>query len=473
MNTPVPSSTQQVSATLHRIAELDAPTSPVALRSVLAVADDAVAHAATLDAERATGRVRGPLHGVPVLVKDNIEALGLPCTAGSLALADHPPLADAPLVARLRAAGAVIVGATNLSEWANIRSAQSSSGWSAVGGLTKNPWSLDRSAGGSSSGSGAAVAAGLTRLAVGTETDGSIVCPASLNGVVGIKPTIGSVPAAQVVPISHSQDVPGPLAATVAEAATMLSVLADVPMLERSVARVTVDGLRIGIAEPWFTGHTATDALFHEVATRIGRLVGSLTTASVPATPAEVQGDEFTVLMCELLDDLTDYLGRRRVPNLRTLHDVIAFNDTHADVELAHFGQELFHMAAASGGTDTDTYRAARARAVAWARNDCFAPAFEHHDLLVSPTYAPAWVTDFATGHPSAGGNVTSPAAIAGYPIMSLPMGLVGGLPVGLAIVGPPRSEASMIALAQAIETELALVNDAAWGPTFTTLPAH
>lgn len=471
MNTPAPSSTELVRATLRRIDEIDAPHTATAVRSVLAVAADADAQAAALDRERSAGHERGLLHGIPVMVKDNIEAIGLPCTAGSLALAGHPATTDAPLVGRLRAAGAVIVAATNLSEWANIRSAQSSSGWSAVGGLTRNPWSLDRSAGGSSSGSGAAVAAGLTRFAVGTETDGSIVCPASLNGVVGIKPTLGSVPSERVIPISRSQDVPGPLARTVDDAELLLSVLADRPDLRAASRAIEVGGLRVGVAEAGFTGHHGTDALFQEVAARLGGLVGGLSNAPVPPTPTEVQGDEFTVLMCELLDDLADYLAHRRVPGIRTLRDVIAFNDANADVELQHFGQELFHAAAVSGGRAGGTHAPARARALDWAVQQCFGPAFVEHDLLVSPVYAPAWKTDFATGHPDAGGSVTSPAAIAGYPIMSVPMGLVDGLPVGLAIVGPPNSESSMIALARAVEAELALVHDPAWGPSFTTLP--
>jgi amidase len=456
---------------LHRIDELDAAHTATAVRSVLAVAPDAEEQASASDRDREGGLVRGPLHGVPVMVKDNIEAVGLPCTAGSLALAGHPPTTDAPLVTRLRDAGALIVAATNLSEWANIRSAQSSSGWSAVGGLTRNPWSLDRSAGGSSSGSGAAVAAGLTRFAVGTETDGSIVCPAALNGVVGIKPTTGSVPAAGVVPISHSQDVPGPMARTVDDAELLLSVLANRADLLRASRSVAVDGLHVGVAEVWFTGHAGTDGLFQNVASRIGRLVAGMSAAAVPPTPTDVQGDEFTVLMCELHDDLAAYLAHRRVPGINSLHDVIAFNEANADRELQHFGQELFHAAAATGGCAGGTHAPARARALDWAVHQCFKPAFEQHDLLISPVYAPAWKTDFATGHPSAGGDVTSPAAIAGYPIMSLPMGLVGGLPVGLAIVGPPNSEATMLALARAVEQELALVTDPAWGPTFTTLP--
>ena len=270
INAPT-TSLEQVRATLRRIDEIDARHTDTALCSVLAVAPDAEEQATVRDHERATGHQLGPLHGIPVMVKDNIEAVGLPCTAGSLALAGHPPTTDAPLVARLRAAGAVIAAATNLSEWANIRSAHSSSGWSAVGGLTKNPWSLDRSAGGSSSGSGAAVAVGLTRFAVGTETDGSIVCPASLNGVVGIKPTLGSVPATRVVPISHSQDVPGPLATTVDDAALLLSVLADQPDLLTRSRAVDVSRLRVGVAEAWLTGHPATDALFQQVAARIER----------------------------------------------------------------------------------------------------------------------------------------------------------------------------------------------------------
>src|ERR1039458_3172638 len=250
-------------ALLVRITAIDGPDTAVALRSVLAVAPDAMAAAAGADADRAKGAVRSALHGVPVVIKDNIEAIGLPGTAGATSLANRPVREDAPLVRRLRDAGMVVLAATNLSEWANLRSARSTSGWSAVGGLTTNPYRLDRSAGGSSSGSGAAVAAGLSPLSVGTETDGSITCPASLNGVVGLKPAVGTIPAAKVVPLSASQDSPGPMARSVADVAALYEVLAAVGGVQDRVA-AGCEGLRVGAAASVLTGHTRTDALFAE-----------------------------------------------------------------------------------------------------------------------------------------------------------------------------------------------------------------
>ena len=468
--TPTPgfTSSEQVEACLERIRTIDAPGTGVALRSVLAVDPSALEVAAARDAERAAGAVRGPLHGVPVLVKDNIEAVGLPGTAGSLALTGRPITGDAPLVERLRAAGAVVVGATNLSEWANIRSSNSSSGWSAVGGLTANPWALDRSPGGSSSGSGAAVAAAISRFAVGTETDGSIVCPASLNGVVGIKPTLGSVPTRGVVPIAHSQDVPGPLAATVDDAEVLLSVLAAQPDLPQRSAAVDPTALRVGVVDAWLTGHARTDTLFASLVPQIERLVGAMSSAAVPATPESVYGDEYTVLMHELRDDLDAYLAERPGNGPRSLAEVIAFNSANAEAELTLFGQELFELAVGTGGCAADDYRAARARALEWTSTACFGPAFAAHDVLIAPCYAPAWKTDFSFGHRPAGGKVTSPAAIAGLPILSIPMGLVDDLPVGLAMVGPAGGEHVLIALARVVERQLGLAGDPGWAPRFS-----
>ena len=291
---------------LGRVATLDAPGSPTALRSVLAVSESALSEARRCDQTDPVG----PLHGVPVLVKDNIEVAGLPSTAGATSLAGRLPAHDAPLVRRIREAGAVILGTANLSEWANIRSARSTSGWSAVGGLTGNPWALDRNAGGSSSGSGAALAAGLAPLAIGTETDGSITCPASLNGVAGIKPTVGSIPTEGVVPISASQDSPGPMARTVDEVALLLEVLTANPgFLDR--ARGGVAGLRVGVARTWRTGHPGTDELFDDVAGRLaaaGAVVHDVQ-AAVPTSSEEE--DELTVLLCELVDGLAAYLPTR------------------------------------------------------------------------------------------------------------------------------------------------------------------
>lgn len=443
---------------------IDRDGTEVSLRSIVALDDDA---------ERRTEAVSGndgPLAGVPVLVKDNIEAVGLPCTAGSLALASVPVVRDATLVARLRAAGAVVVGAANLSEWANIRSTRSSSGWSAVGGLTSNPWALDRSPGGSSAGSGAAVAAGIVPMAVGTETDGSIVCPAALNGVVGIKPPVGMVPTDGVVPVSSSQDAPGPIAVDVDTAEAMLAVLAGDANLPARSRAVDVSALRLGVARTWMTGHTATDAVFDDVARRIERRFAALASVDVPTTPDDVHQDEFTVLVHDLRTDLDSYLASR-VPSdsdaPRSLPEVVEFNRRNADRELALFGQELFEMAAECEGRRGADYAAVRARNLAWARETCLGPALSAAEMLLAPAYMPAWKTDFVLGHPNAGGAVTTPAAIAGFPIVCVPMGLVDGLPVGLALVGGPDGLAQLIAAARVIERELALVDDPQWRPTF------
>ena len=441
---------------LERIAAVDGPEG-VDLRAVLATSPDALEQAARLDAERAAGTVRSPLHGVPVLAKDNIEAVGLPATAGSLALQGRTVERDAPLVARMREAGLVVLGSTNLSEWANLRSSHSTSGWSGVRGLTGNPWALDRSAGGSSSGSGAALAAGYAPLAIGTETDGSIVCPASLNGVVGIKPTVGRVPAQHVVPISASQDSPGPMARSVRDAALLLDVLAGSTEHAHAVDRLDAAGLRVGAVAGWLTGHGPTDARYADVLERL-RAAGATV---VDVAPVEVPGaddDELTVLLCEFVDDLTAYLAGRPGEGVRSMADVVAFNRDHPE-ELAHFDQDFLELALATGGRASSDYAPARARCLHWAVDQVLAPALAHGvDLLVGPTYAPAWKSDLALGdNPSAGGAITSPAAIAGWPILCVPMGLADGLPVGLSLTGRPGTEPHLLAAGHLVETLLDL----------------
>lgn len=453
-------STELFEEFVEKVDRLDRPGTTVELRSVLAVDYDAIAKS---NVGESSGRL--------ILVKDNIEAVGLPTTAGSLALDGVPVRRDAVLVSRLRAAGLIVAGSTNLSEWANIRSTGSSSGWSAVGGLTANPWALDRSAGGSSSGSGAAVAAGLVDVAIGTETDGSITCPAALNGVVGIKPTVGSVPTAGVVPVSGSQDVPGPLARNVDLATDVLAVIAgDTDLVTRS-RHVDVGGLRVGVARAWLTGHAATDRVFEEVLALIEREVRELRDCAIPDTETAVHEDEFTVLVHELKSDLDAYLADR-VPfdagRPRSIAEVIAFNEREAGRELIHFGQDIFERASACSGRDSDDYRAARRRNVEWAQARCFGPAFAAFDVLIAPAYAPAWKTDFVLGHPDAGGKVTTPAAIAGLPIVTIPMGLVAGLPVGVCLVGPSASEDRLVAVARRLEGRLGLVDDPSWRPTFS-----
>lgn len=458
-------SRQLVEVLLQRRAALDVAGTAVELRSILAVASDVTEQAALRDAERAQGAALGPLHGIPVLVKDNIEAVGLPCTAGSLALIDSPVSEDAPVVARLRAAGAIIMGATNLSEWANMRSPHSTSGWSAVGGLVANPWALDRSAGGSSSGSGAALAAGLAPLALGTETDGSIVCPAALNGVVGLKPTVGLLPAAGIVPISHSQDTAGPMARNVADLRLLWEVLSGT-----AAAPLDSRPLRIAGVPAWRSGQPATDALFDAVLAQLreANVFAAVGSVEVPVIPHAIDDDEYTVLLAELHDDLATHLQRRQPSSgVRTLADVITFNAAHADTELALFGQEHFERAVARGGVDADAL-AARERGVQWARHDCLDPALSAWDVLLAPAYVPAWKHDFVLGHPAIGGAVTSPAAIAGYPVLNVPMGLVHGLPVGLALVAGPGGESTLLAAGAAIERTLGIDGAGAWRPSFT-----
>jgi amidase len=440
------SSSELLDVLLERVATLDFPGSSVALGSIAAVSADAREVASERDDEHARGESRGALHGVPVVVKDNIEAVGLPGAAGSTALVGRP-VRDATLVTRLRDAGAVVFASTNLSQWANLRSRRSSSGYSATGGLVANPWALDRSAGGSSSGSGAALAAGLTPLAVGTETDGSIVCPSSVNGVVGLKPTVGQVPTSHVVPISASQDSPGPMARSVADVALFYSVLAA-----RSPV-ATPQRPSVAFATNWLTGHPLTDA-------HIERVVGWLEESGAAvvrrelAEPATAQyDDELAVMVAELSDDLTAYLKDRPGEGVHSLADVIAYEDAHADVEQRYFGHDLFTMALASGGRAGPAYAEARRRNLEWAISTCLTPGLDGVDALVAPGYGPAWKSDLIVGgHPGPASVATMAPAIAGWPILSVPAGLVQGLPVGLAIIGRPDSEFTLLDIARRVE---------------------
>lgn len=437
-----------VTTLLRRVDDLDAPGSPTALRSVLAVSERALDEARASDRRRSGAASPGrPLEGIPILVKDNIEVVGLPSTAGSTSLLGRPPTSDAPLVARLRESGAIVVGSTNLSQWANIRSPRSSGGWSAVGGLTGNPWALDRNAGGSSSGSGAALAAGLAPLAIGTETDGSITCPCSLNGVSGIKPAVGAVPTAGVIPIAPSQDSPGPMARTVAGVTTLFEVLTG-----RRLDPLTGD-LRVAVSRSWRTGHPETDQCFDEAVEAL-RARG-LTTAEVdtPHPTGEARDDEMTVLLCELKDAMDSYLPTRGPGGPQSLLEVVAHEDAYAEVELEWFGHELLERAVATGGCDNDTYRQARRRNLEWALGTVLEPALSDADVLVTPYMGPAWKSDLVLGgHPAVATPATMAPAIAGWPIGCFPMGLAGGLPVGLAVIGRTGSEAAVLAAGAIVE---------------------
>lgn len=430
----------------HRIAAVD--DAPDGTHAVLALAADIQ--------EQAAHVMDGPLHGLPVLIKDNIEAVGLPATAGSLALAGRIVQQDAPLVARLRRAGAIVLGSTNLSEWANMRSPMSSSGWSAVGGLTRNPWDHQRSAGGSSSGSGAALAAGLAPLAVGTETDGSIVCPAALNGVVGIKPTVGAVSTRGVVPISASQDAPGPMARSVADTALLLDVLTG---LDTVAATRDQTPVRVGVVREWLSTHEPTNALFEAALSALGRAGVVLVDVRVPAVEEHVHEQEGVVLVSELLEDMDAYLSSRPGAGVRSLADVVAFNEDHADVELPHFGQEYLHDALASGGRGP-AYRAARAANLEWAVNRVLGPALHDVDVLVGCLYGPAWPITLGAGDDFADATwMTRAPAIAGWPIGSLPMGVDtstgSALPIGLGVAARPHDEVGLVRAMARIEQVL------------------
>jgi amidase len=450
---------------LDRIAAVD--DAGPKLNAVLAVNPNAIANAQALDGLIAGG-VSRRLHGVPILIKDNIETNDpMPTTAGSLALQDNLTGRDSPLVARLREAGAVILGKTNLSEWANFRSNQSSSGWSAVGGQTRNPHVLGRNPCGSSSGSGAAVAAGLAAAAIGTETDGSIVCPSSANGIVGIKPTVGLVPRTHIVPISASQDTAGPMALTVADAALLLTVIAGSDASDPATAEAdahkadytkaldanALSGKRIGVARFLAGYHGPTDAAFDEALETMKTAGAEL--VEIKAFPGEEQlgAAEFTVLLAEFKAGLETYLkDAPAAVKVRNLTDVISFN-ANTPAELEFFNQDLFEQAAKAPALTDKAYLDARATSLRLAGKDGIDRLMTEHklDALVAPTGGPAWTTDLLTGDHFLGASSTL-AAVAGYPAISVPMGQVRDLPVGLSIFGAKWSEEKLIAMAYAFE---------------------
>lgn len=462
-----------------------------ALRAVLALNPAALEQARALDAERAAGRVRGPLHGIPVLLKDNIDSADpMPTTAGALALLENTTGRDAPLVARLREAGVVILGKTNLSAWANIRSMHSISGWSAAGGLTRNPHALDRSACGSSSGSGAAAAASLAALAIGTETNGSIVCPASVNGIVGHKPTVGLVSRTHVVPISESQDTAGPMGRSVADVALALTAMAGSDPADPRTAQAdarredyaaalradALRGQRIGVLRFMAGYHPGTDAAFDAALAQLRAAGAELVEITErPALPGlrQLGDDELLILLAELKTGLNAYLaGTPAAVRTRTLAKVIAFNAATA-AEMAIFGQDLFEQAQATGGTADPAYRAALARARPLAAQVLDTLLATHRvQALVAPTTGPAWTVDFVNGDHWVGGSASSWPAVAGYPHVSVPMGQVRGLPVGLSVIGPAWADARVLAFAHAFEQQARARFKPAYAPTLP-LPAR
>ncbi|MEW6758552.1 MAG: amidase [Acidobacteriota bacterium] len=475
-------SEELTAAYLKRIEEMD--RGGPCLRAVLEVNPDALAIARGLDRERAEKGPRGPLHGIPVLIKDNIDSAdGMLTTAGSLALTDSRPSRDAYVVGRLRRAGAVLLGKTNLSEWANFRSTRSTSGWSARGGQTRNPYALDRNPSGSSSGSAVAVAASLCALAVGTETDGSIVSPASACGIVGIKPSVGLVSRSGIIPIAHSQDTAGPMARTVADAAALLAVLAapdpEDPASRESAGRALPDyaaglspealqGARIGILREKAFGFGVKSEAVLDAAVAALRRAGALVVdpVSLPNL-GRTDESEMEVLLYEFKADLNAYLASRPGSKVRTLADLIAFNGAHATRELPFFGQEIFEEAESKGPLTDREYLAAvdRNRRLMGPEGIDAALAKDRLDALVALTSGPAHLTDPVNGD-SWSGSSSSPAAVAGYPAVTVPAGQVMGLPVGLTFMGGAWDEADLIRYAFAFEQAAKARRPPAYAPT-------
>ena len=457
-------------AYLGRIEEIDG-RGPV-LRSVLETNPDALAIADRLDRERGEGRLRGPLHGIPVLLKDNIDTADrMTTTAGSLALAGWVPPEDSGVAARLRQAGALLLGKTNLSEWANFRSTRSSSGWSGRGGQCRNPYVLDRNPCGSSSGSGAAVSANLAAAALGSETDGSIVCPSSANGIVGIKPTVGLVSRAGVIPISHTQDTAGPMARTVRDLAVVLGVLAGPDPRDPATAASDTRGLadytpfldpaglrdaRIGVARQFLGFHERVDRVVEDAIDAM-RAAGAVIVDPVvlgPGAGRSLQMAETDVLFYEFKAGLNGYLARRGSgAEVRSLAELIAFNERNAETEMPYFGQERFIAAEAKGPLSEPAYLMALATARRLSRADGIDGTMDEHrlDAIVGPTGGPAWVTDLVNGD-HFGGSSSAYPAVAGYPNVTVPAGAVHGLPVGLSFFGRAWSEPTLVRIAYAFE---------------------
>ena len=451
-------------AYLDRIAAID--DAGPQLNAVIETNPDALKDADALDAERKAGKLRGPLHGIPVLLKDNIDATPMVNSAGSLALASHRPKTDAFLVAKLRAAGAVILGKTNLSEWANFRSTRSSSGWSGRGGQTKNPYALDRSPCGSSSGTGSAIAANLATVGIGTETDGSILCPSAVAGLVGIKPTVGLVSRSGIIPISHSQDTAGPMARSVADAAVLLTAIAapdnaDAASKERTDASAidytaylkadALQGARIGVVRKLMGYQPDTDAAMERAIAALKAAGATVVDAEIP-TQGKWEEAEFEVLLHDLKADLATYLATSDAP-YKTLAELIAFNKRNAAKEMPYFAQEIFEQANAKGPLTDKAYLEARDKARRLAGPAGIDAALKAQDLdaLVAPTMSPAWPIDPINGDHVTGAGYGA-AAVARYPSITVPMGEVHGLPVGIAFMGTAWNEGRLIELAYAYE---------------------
>jgi amidase len=461
------SARQIAEAYLERIEQVD--RAGPRLNSIIELNPEALGTAEALDRERRDQGPRGPMHGIPVLLKDNIDTGDrMETTAGSLALVGAPKPKDAHLVGLLRAAGAVILGKTNLSEWANFRSTRSSSGWSGRGGQTRNPYVLDRNPCGSSSGSGAAVAANLTAVAVGTETDGSIVCPATTNGIVGIKPTLGLVSRSGIVPIAASQDTAGPMARTVRDAAALLSALAgedsrDTPtILSRGRAKADytqflstgdLRGMRLGAARNQFGSHERVLEVMEEGLAALRELGATVVDVELP-NAGKYDDSEFEVLLYEFKDGLNAYLAARGMPaGTRTLAELIAWNRANSERELQFFGQEIFERAEKKGPLTEKEYRKALANGLLLSREKGIDEALRKGklDALIASTGGPSWPTDLINGDHYSGGFSTA-AAVAGYPHVTVPAGSVYGLPVGISFFSTAWSEPLLLRIASAYE---------------------
>jgi amidase len=441
-----------------------------AVNAVIEMNPEALAIADALDQERKSKGARGPLHGIPVLIKDNIATADrMMTTAGSLALVGSKPAKDSFVAQRLRAAGAVILGKTNLSEWANIRSSHSTSGWSGRGGLTRNPYALDRNPCGSSSGTGAGISANLAAVGIGTETDGSIVCPSSLNGLAGIKPTVGLVSRADIIPISHSQDTAGPMCRTVRDAAILLGALtgvdADDAATAASAGKSQTDyaqycdpnglkGARIGVARKYFGFSDAVDALMGQALDQMKKQGATLVDPADIETLGKFDDSEFMIFLYELKADLNAYLSRLQPGSpVRTLQDIIEFNERNRQKEMPYFGQDIFTKSEAKGALTEKEYTDALAKNHQLARTEGIDALMDKHqlDAIVAPTGGPAWLTDLITGDHFGGGS-SNAAAVAGYPNINVTAGFILGLPVGISFFGRAWSEPTLIKIAYSFE---------------------
>ncbi len=439
------------------------------LNSVISLNPDAIKQAQQLDQEMKERGVRSALHGIPILIKDNIEtADNMPTTAGSLALKDNITQRDSPSIAKLRTAGAVILGKTNLSEWANIRSTRSTSGWSAMGGLSKNPYALDRNTCGSSAGTGAAIAASLATLGIGTETDGSITCPSSANGLVGLKPTVGLISRTHIVPISHSQDTAGPMTRDVYSAAAMLTVMAGSDVNDEAsketdsrktnylsaIDNASLQGKRFGVLRFVKSNNPDVNVAFDEALQKMRDAGAEIIDINESRNDGALQEQEFAVLMTETKADLNAYLATTPTTvKTRTLAEVIQFNRDNRKAEMRFFGQELFERAEATKGLSDAAYLKAKKQSQTTARQaiDGYLKKYKVNSLIFF-TLDPAWTSDLVNGDHYTGGGAGYLAAISGYPHLTVPMDYVNGLPVGISFIGSAWTEGELLANGYAFE---------------------